>query len=280
MRGARDEIARRDALLKPEPCYWEIAGQLFSTKEEALKPGYIGTPEPLWDDSVFDYLSQRDALAGEVIATVCIYGRSLELKTDVKKELPDGEYKIYAAPPAPASAVPDEIIKIANHIASSKDGLPIEWVDWADEIETDLRSAAMPDTSNMLRRWLTYGKGMMDAGSTLPRHLIADTEGMLAKQPVSAAIRDVIAERQRELSLAEDGYMNGALALGGAAYAISGAGFNRVGTFKRRARNLWPWPKDSFEPSGDIDCRHDLIRGAAMIVAEIEKYDRANGDKG
>lgn len=31
------------------PSCWEIAGQLFTTKEEALKPGYRGAPEPLYD---------------------------------------------------------------------------------------------------------------------------------------------------------------------------------------------------------------------------------------
>ncbi|WP_413730842.1 hypothetical protein [Sodalis sp. RH22] len=51
-------------------------------------------------------LAHRDAQQGEVLATVRIYGRSLELKTDANKELPDGDYKIFAAPPA-ASLAPD-----------------------------------------------------------------------------------------------------------------------------------------------------------------------------
>lgn len=33
-----------------EPVYWEIAGHLFTTKEDALKPGYRGTPEPLYEE--------------------------------------------------------------------------------------------------------------------------------------------------------------------------------------------------------------------------------------
>lgn len=39
-------------------------------------------------------------------------------------------------------AVPVDLYKIANHIASAKGGLPDEWQDWAEEIETDIRRAA------------------------------------------------------------------------------------------------------------------------------------------
>lgn len=48
---------------------------------------------------------------------------------------------LYAAPQP--VAVPDDLYKIANHIASAKGGLPDEWQDWAEEIETDIRRAAM-----------------------------------------------------------------------------------------------------------------------------------------
>ncbi|MEQ9850863.1 hypothetical protein ABRP57_00295 [Pectobacterium aroidearum] len=43
--------------------------------------------------------------------------------------------------------VPDDLsetlYKIANHIVGAKGGLPTEWQDWAEEIETDIRRAAM-----------------------------------------------------------------------------------------------------------------------------------------
>lgn len=35
----------------------------------------------------------------------------------------------------------------------------------------------------MLRRWLAFGRGMQNAGSQLPRNLIAETEEMLAAAP-------------------------------------------------------------------------------------------------
>jgi len=37
------------ASLTAEPVVWEIAGCIFSTEAEALKPGFRGTPEPLYE---------------------------------------------------------------------------------------------------------------------------------------------------------------------------------------------------------------------------------------
>ncbi|WP_195322239.1 hypothetical protein [Klebsiella grimontii] len=47
-----------------------------------------------------------------------------------------------------------------------------------------LKSPVIPDGSMaMLRRWLAFGRGMQNAGSQLPRNLIAETEEMLAAVP-------------------------------------------------------------------------------------------------
>lgn len=48
---ARELLALRKAFETPD-C-WEIAGNIFSTKEEALKPGFIGQPEPLYSKPEF-----------------------------------------------------------------------------------------------------------------------------------------------------------------------------------------------------------------------------------
>lgn len=93
------------------------------------------------------------------------------------------------------------------------------------------------------------------------------------------AIRAVISERQHQHNQGrgdshDDGYIDGVLALGGAAYAISGAGFNCIGTYRRRAKNLWPFPLETFNPTGNANLRNDLVRGAAMIIAEIDRIDR------
>ncbi|WP_454741019.1 hypothetical protein [Citrobacter freundii] len=43
----------------------------------------------------------------------------------------------------PAPVMNDELYKLANHVASSKNGLPEEWQDWAEELESEIRRAAM-----------------------------------------------------------------------------------------------------------------------------------------
>ena len=63
---------------------------------------------------------------------------------DLKTKLPD-EYEVQALYTAPPAAVlPEELYRIANHIASSKAGLPDEWQSWIDEIENDIRRAYQP----------------------------------------------------------------------------------------------------------------------------------------
>lgn len=51
------------------------------------------------------------------------------------------DFKTLIAQPAPV--VSEDLYKLANHIASSKNGLPDEWRDWAEELEADIRRAAM-----------------------------------------------------------------------------------------------------------------------------------------
>lgn len=58
---ARELLANREAA--ETPSCWEIAGQLFTTKEEALKPGYRGTPEPLYDGPVLTDDREAQAVA-------------------------------------------------------------------------------------------------------------------------------------------------------------------------------------------------------------------------
>ena len=43
---AKELLALRKAFSVPD--YWEIAGHIFATEEEALSYGYRGKPEPLY----------------------------------------------------------------------------------------------------------------------------------------------------------------------------------------------------------------------------------------
>ncbi|KNC11543.1 hypothetical protein AC790_13310 [Pantoea sp. RIT-PI-b] len=103
----------------------------------------------------------------------------------------------------------------------------------------------------------------------------------------SKAMQDVAAERQRQREIEgyseqhDDSYLAGILSLAGAAYAVAGSAMNGVGTYSLRAKNLWPWhDKSSFKPSHSnhaLDRRRDLVKAAALLIAEIERIDRTTG---
>lgn len=94
-------------------------------------------------------------------------------------------------------------------------------------------------------------------------------------------IEEIAAERRRQIGAEgfspalDDSYESGELALAGAAYArmtsplmrnISGDGFPPM-------PGWWPWEKCWWKPTTP---RRDLIKAAALIVAEIERLDRLN----
>lgn len=63
----------------------------------------------------------------------------------------------------------------------------------------------------------------------------------------------------------DDAYVDGELAKACGAYALNAAGQASGSLF-------WPWPWVQWKPK---DARRDLIRSAALAVAEVERIDRA-----
>lgn len=86
------------------------------------------------------------------------------------------------------------------------------------------------------------------------------------------AINDVLSERRHQIEEAgntferEDTYTNGSLVVSGACYALC----NR--DLKGEAPVLWPWDTDVWTPES---YRRNLVKAAALILAEIERLDRA-----
>lgn len=84
----------------------------------------------------------------------------------------------------------------------------------------------------------------------------------------SPALRDVVAERQRQQSTKgystqqDDTYIGGELAAAAISYIEP-----------MEAESYWPadWHDDSFKPS---DYRRNLVKAGALILAEIERIDR------
>lgn len=101
-----------------------------------------------------------------------------------------------------------------------------------------------------------------------------------------AVIDEIAAERARQIEAEgwtpehDDQHDNGDMAKAAGCYALQAAG---IGTdWPEGVRNgstlFWPWHRDWWKPK---DRRHDLIRAGALLVAEIERLDRAalKGDK-
>jgi len=99
-----------------------------------------------------------------------------------------------------------------------------------------------------------------------------------SQSALSDAARDVLAERRRQQEVEgwtpehDDPYKNGELARAAACYAICSV----YGHFKSNAPAGWPWAKIWWKPT---DSRRDLVKAAALIMAEIERLDRITAKK-
>lgn len=104
---------------------------------------------------------------------------------------------------------------------------------------------------------------------------------MSETQMTKAAI-DVLAERRRQIEVEgwgaahDDEHRTGELAMAGAAYANHMAQFHDAealgGRYAIKAMpHGWPWDRAWWKPKNP---RHDLVRAAALILAEIERLDR------
>lgn len=96
------------------------------------------------------------------------------------------------------------------------------------------------------------------------------------------AWRDVLAERKRQVEAEgwttelDDVHELGELSLAAACYAISGTPADEAqyihGRWKDARDMYWPWSREWWKP---VDRRRDLVRSGALILAEIERLDRA-----
>jgi hypothetical protein len=106
---------------------------------------------------------------------------------------------------------------------------------------------------------------------------------------VTDAARDVLAERQRQVEAEgwtyehddDDEHGQGEMAKAAACYAWSGSGhhaFTALYSMDTRwfdtasIKRVWPWNMEWWKPS---DRRRDLVKAGALILAEIERLDRA-----
>ncbi len=94
---------------------------------------------------------------------------------------------------------------------------------------------------------------------------------------MTAAARDVLAERRRQIDEGwvpehDDEHDAGELAAAAACYAGNAAGYVWNGEW---LSEVWPWEREWWKPTTP---RRDLVKAAALILAEIERLDRAADD--
>lgn len=98
------------------------------------------------------------------------------------------------------------------------------------------------------------------------------------------AAKDVLAERERQVNIEgwtpahDDEHAGGQMANAAACYALHTEPFGNVGDYLR----FWPWSSNWWRPTNR---RRNLIKAGALILAEIERIDRAamaaqQGEKG
>lgn len=106
-------------------------------------------------------------------------------------------------------------------------------------------------------------------------------EAMGWRTRMSAFALAVLAERQRQIHVEgwstehDDQHKQGDLACAGAAYASTAASWpsprNLNGYQQQPVPIEWPWANHWWKPTG---FRRDLVKAAALIVAEGERHDR------
>ena len=128
-----------------------------------------------------------------------------------------------------------------------------------------------------------WGDG--DDGDDWPER--AEALGWINPDNAGKAAIDVINERLRQVTFEgfsaehDDAHDEGQIALAAATYAYAAAlPARRRGnisgiyslTNNMLAREIWPWELKWWKPT---DRRRDLVKAAALIIAEIERLDRA-----
>ena len=126
-----------------------------------------------------------------------------------------------------------------------------------------------------------------DDWDTLPDRILAALTPDPGCQPIetiSRAAQDVLAERQRQISVEgwddthDDCNDKSELAQAAACYALSGTPADEAlfihGRWKDPRDLFWPWTWDRswWKPTNR---RRDLVKAGALILAEIERLDRA-----
>jgi hypothetical protein len=157
------------------------------------------------------------------------------------------------------------------------------------------RTSTLPDAGEGLGAALSALDALSSDAEYLDAHYGCDENGVLTSEHIRTVIailrttstapegwRPVIAEieAERRRQVEEEGWTaehddthaNGALAGAAACYLVHDQPWERQWTGDMPLSCRWPWHPRWFKPK---DRRRDLIRAGALLVAEIERIDRA-----
>lgn len=158
---------------------------------------------------------------------------------------------------------------------------PLWPVTWKQEADDCMKAA-----EELLDRAVAAEKALEDLRTRLgPKAVAAQPQPHKTKD----AALDVLAERQRQISTEgwtpehDDQHEGGSLAKAAACYALHAAGRDAWCTQSYQSASppmdgpadedtLWPWDRRWWKPKSQ---RADLVRAGALILAEIERLDRA-----
>lgn len=126
-------------------------------------------------------------------------------------------------------------------------------------------------------------KEQIESALTAYRTLSPDPQWQRVPEGAAA---DVLAERRRQIEKEgwtpehDDQHGDGSMAQAAAVYAeyAASGSLHHTGTLIAARGNApvrWPWNSEWWKPKTR---RHDLVRAGALIIAEIERLDRARGE--
>lgn len=162
----------------------------------------------------------------------------------------------------PAEALHQQIEEPKSEALRLADECDESATHWVHEIDTRFKAAKM--LRNQHARI-----------AELEAHLAATQPAAQGMEALTPAARDVLAERQRQISAegwtpeSDDRYAEGDMSDAAGCYALH-AFFAEAPTSSPPA--WWPWAAHWWKPSTP---RRDLEKAGALILAEIERIDRA-----
>lgn len=142
------------------------------------------------------------------------------------------------------------------------------------EVSAEKANTPVITSAVQLAQLLENVRGLHDMGAEL---IAADVFSQLAAghHGLTMAAADVLAERRRQLEVegmstaGDDNYRAAELPRAAASYVLNGA--------NDEAPAIWPWARSWWKPR---DCRANYVRAGALILAEIERLDRASQAEG